>query len=118
MLKIRLTRVGSKNNPHYRLILVPARTKRNTKALEILGFFNPKTKEMKFDNEKIKQWREKGAQLSETVQRLLGEKPKRDYSKNKRVLEKQAKLAEKKEVAPAKTEAEKATEEPKETPKN
>jgi len=59
MLKIRLTRVGSKNNPHYRLILVPARTKRNTKALEILGFFNPKTKEMKFDNEKIKQWREK-----------------------------------------------------------
>ena len=118
MLKIRLTRVGSKNNPHYRLILVPARTKRNTKALEILGFYNPKTKEMKFDKEKIKQWREKGAQLSETVQRLLGEKPKRDYSQNKRVLEKQAKLTQKKEEASPKKDAEKTPEASTETSKN
>lgn len=117
MLKIRLTRVGSKNNPHYRLIVVPARTKRNTKALEILGFFNPKTKEMKFNKEKINEWRKKGAQLSETVERLLGEKPKRDYSKNKKVLEKQAKLAENKKESPKK-DTEKTPEAPKEVSKN
>lgn len=106
MVKIRLTRVGSKKNPHYRLVAVPAREKRESKFLEILGFYDPHTKEISFDKERIKYWREHGAQLSETVTRLLGEKEKHDYSKNKRVLENIAKEKTKKEKsAPAEVSA-------------
>jgi small subunit ribosomal protein S16 len=90
MVKIRLTRVGSKKNPHYRLIVVPARTKRNTKALEIIGSYDPKNKKFDYKKDRITYWRSKGAQLTDTVERLLGEKPKRDYTKFKRVIEKKA----------------------------
>lgn len=106
MVKIRLTKVGSKKNAHYRLIAVPARTKRETKALEILGFYNPTTKEVNFKKDRIDYWRSKGAQPTDTVLRLLGEKVERDYSKDKRVLEKKAREA-KEEKAKKETEAEK-----------
>jgi len=122
MVKIRLMRVGSKNNPHYRLIAVPARTKRDTKALEILGHYNPKTKEVVFKKDRIAYWRDKGAQLTDTVERLMGEKPKRDYSKNKRVLLKQqadqkSKEAKKQETKKEKPPVEEKKEEKKPEPK-
>ncbi len=106
MLKIRLTRIGSNKNPHYRVVVVPARSKRNTKAIEILGFYDPKTKEKKLDSERITYWRSKGAQLSDIMTQLMGEKVKKDYSKNKRVVEKRQKEedAKSKEVKEAKTE--------------
>lgn len=98
MVKIRLTRVGSRSNPHYRLIAISVRSKRDTKALEVLGYYNPKTKEVRLEKDRIIEWRRKGAQLTETVARLLKEKPKRDYSKNKKIQEKG------KEETPTKTE--------------
>jgi len=94
MVKLRLMRTGSKKNPHYRLIAVPSRTKRETKALESLGYYNPKTKEVKFNKERIAYWREKGAQPTETVLRLLNEK--KDYSKSKKAPKKKKKTIEEK----------------------
>lgn len=99
MVKIRLTRIGAKKDPHYRLIAIPVRSKRDTKALEIFGYYNPKSKEFKYDKDKLDYWRKNGAQITETVIRLLGEKPQKDYSKNKRILEKKkAKETETKDI--------------------
>ena len=47
MLKIRLKRLGAKKAPTYRVIVINSTTKREGKPIEELGYYNPKTKEMK-----------------------------------------------------------------------
>ena len=72
MLKIRLQRIGRKNDPAFRAVLTDS--KNSTKSgrfLEILGTYNPKAGEAKFDGEKIKYWVSKGAQLSDTIHNFL-----------------------------------------------
>src|SRR5574343_546004 len=72
MLKIRLQRIGRKNDPAFRAVLTDS--KNSTKSgrfLEIVGTYNPKAGEAKFDSEKIKYWISKGAQLSETMHNFL-----------------------------------------------
>jgi small subunit ribosomal protein S16 len=71
MLKIRLQRIGKKNDPSYRIALVEHTTSPHGKFIELLGSYNPKLKEKKFDKERIEYWLAKGAQASPTVHNLL-----------------------------------------------
>lgn len=71
MVKIRLKRLGAKRNPIYRIIVIDSREKREGSAIEELGFYNPRKKELKFDRAKAQEWVKKGAQPSETVAYLI-----------------------------------------------
>jgi small subunit ribosomal protein S16 len=72
-VKMRLTRVGSKKNPIYRVVVADSRSPRDGKFIEIVGRYNPQTEPstIEFNEEKVKEWLGKGAQPSGTVQRLL-----------------------------------------------
>ena len=71
MLKIRLKRLGAKKAPSYRVIVINSTTKREGKPIEELGYYNPKTKEMKLNKEHAEAWVSKGAQPTETVKYLI-----------------------------------------------
>lgn len=72
MLKIRLQRVGKKNDPYFRLVVTPHTHKAQTgKATEILGSFNVQKGEHKVEVERIKYWLSVGAQVSPTVKNFL-----------------------------------------------
>ena len=70
---LRLTRVGSKKNPIFRVVAADKRSPRDGKFIEIVGRYNPQTdpSTIEFDEEKIKDWISKGAQPSSTVKRLM-----------------------------------------------
>jgi small subunit ribosomal protein S16 len=72
-VKLRLTRVGSKKNPIYRIVAADSRSPRDGKFLEIVGRYNPQTdpSTIELDEEKVKAWLDKGAQPTESVARLL-----------------------------------------------
>jgi small subunit ribosomal protein S16 len=74
MLTIRLSRIGKKNKPMYRLIISEKARDPYGRALEILGSYNPYTKELQAKGERIKYWLSKGSQMSPTVNNLLIEK--------------------------------------------
>jgi small subunit ribosomal protein S16 len=72
MLSIRFIRTGKKNQPFFILIHTDKRNApRGGRAIEALGFLNPKTKEKILKAERIKYWLEHGAQASDTVHNLL-----------------------------------------------
>lgn len=71
MLKIRLTRVGKKNAPTYRIVVCETRSKRDGNYVDLLGHYNPYLKQMVIDQEKLQDWQTKGAQISEGLQKLL-----------------------------------------------
>jgi small subunit ribosomal protein S16 len=72
-VKLRLTRVGSKKNPIYRVVVADSRSPRDGKFLEIVGRYNPQTdpSTIELDEAKIKNWLAKGAQPTASVERLL-----------------------------------------------
>jgi small subunit ribosomal protein S16 len=72
-VRMRLTRVGSKKNPIYRVVVADSRSPRDGRFIEIVGRYNPQTdpSTIEFDEEKVKEWLDKGAQPSGTVSRLL-----------------------------------------------
>jgi small subunit ribosomal protein S16 len=72
MLKIRLQRIGRKNDPSFRAVLTDS--KNSTKSgrfLEILGTYNPKAGEKILDADRIKYWMSQGAQCSDTMHNFL-----------------------------------------------
>lgn len=71
MLKLRLTRTGRKKQPMYRLVVIEHSTRRDGRPVELLGYYNPSTKESKFKVEKIQNWLSNGAQPTQTVNALL-----------------------------------------------
>lgn len=71
MLSIRFSKVGKRNRPEFRLIVVDKHKDPWGKAVEILGSRNPRTKENVFNLDRIKYWLGKGAQPSATVHNLL-----------------------------------------------
>ena len=71
MVKIRLRRMGYKKNPIYRIVVINSSNRREGTPIKELGFYNPKTKEMKLDKATALEWISKGAQTSETVAYLL-----------------------------------------------
>jgi len=115
MLKIRLTRKGKKNSAFYRLVVAEHTSPIKGRFVEVLGFFNPHTKEKNFKADRVKYWIEKGAQCSDTAHNLLVSakiisEPKRAIKMKKKEApaapESEAKPteSEKKEEAPAKEE--------------
>lgn len=74
-VKVRLMRIGSKGRPFYRIVAVDERKKRTGGYLDLLGTYNPLTdpKEVKIDNEKLAEWKKKGAVLSDGFLRIIGE---------------------------------------------
>ena len=111
MLKIRLKRLGAKKAPSYRIIVINSTTKREGRPVQELGFYNPKTKEMKLDKAAAESWISKGAQPTDTVAYLLkncNEDGTLNYKKSDVVkLSKKAKAKAEAEAA-AKAEAEAA----------
>ena len=71
MLKIRLKRLGAKKAPTYRVIVINSTTKREGRPIEELGYYNPKTKDMKLNKEAAEAWISKGAQPTDTVKYLI-----------------------------------------------
>jgi small subunit ribosomal protein S16 len=74
MVKIRLMRMGSKRNPHYRVVVVDARKKRSSDYIEQVGYYDPRdTTEtpVKLDVERAQHWLGVGAQPTDTVVRLF-----------------------------------------------
>jgi small subunit ribosomal protein S16 len=75
-LVIRLARAGTKKRPVYHIVVADARSPRDGRFIERLGFFNPlmpkdKAERIKFDLEKAQAWMKKGAQPSDRVMRFL-----------------------------------------------
>lgn len=72
-VKIRLTRIGKKNQPMYRLVAIDEHKKRDGKAIEILGSYNPFLKKNHIDlkKDRLDYWLSVGAQPSDTVKNLL-----------------------------------------------
>jgi len=71
MLKLRLKRIGRKRFPSYRLVIMENTTRRDGRPIEEVGYYNPITKQSKFEAEKIKKWLNNGAKPTETVFNLL-----------------------------------------------
>ena len=72
MLKIRLQRIGRRNDPAFRVVLTDSKNSaKSGKFLEILGTYNPKTSEKKLKNDRIKYWMSKGAKCSDTMHNFL-----------------------------------------------
>ena len=72
-VKMRLTRIGKKKTPFYRVVIADARAPRDGRFVEEIGYYNPLTEpaEIKIDADKAKQWIKNGAQPTDTVRTLL-----------------------------------------------
>ncbi len=71
MLKLRLKRIGRKGSPAYRLVVMENTTRRDGRPVEEVGYYNPISKESKFEIEKIQKWLSYGAKPTEVVSSLL-----------------------------------------------
>ena len=72
-VKMRLTRLGDKKSPTYRIVVVDSRKARDGEYIDKIGHYNPTTNpaEIVIDNDKAKDWLSKGVQPTETVRALL-----------------------------------------------
>jgi small subunit ribosomal protein S16 len=70
---IRLTRVGARNNPIWRVVAADKRSPRDGRFIEVLGHYNPQTEPstIELDEDKLRGWIQQGAQPSATVKRLM-----------------------------------------------
>ncbi len=75
MVKIRLSRIGSKKRPFYRIVAADVRSPRDGKFLEILGHYDPRKKphELKIDIERVKAWMDNGAKTTNRVSKLISQ---------------------------------------------
>lgn len=73
MLKIKLTRVGRKGQPQYRIVVVEARDKNSGKYIDLLGTYNPLVNpaDFKLDQVKYADWLSKGAKPTETIRTMV-----------------------------------------------
>ena len=77
MLMIRLARFGAKKKPFYRIVVLEKERASNGRNLEVVGHYNPLTNPAKVElnRERIAYWTKNGAQLSDTVARLIKNNP-------------------------------------------
>lgn len=114
MLMMRLQRVGRKNDPSFRIVVVDKRTgPKSNKNIAILGSYNPKLNHVQVDKTAAKEWLSKGVQPSDTVhnilvgQKVLEAKKKNVLPKKSPIVDEEA-LKRAEEEAAAKAAAEKA----------
>jgi small subunit ribosomal protein S16 len=72
-VKVRLTRVGSKKNPIWRVVVADGRSPRDGRSIETIGHYNPQTEPSRIviDRERYQHWIDRGAQPSNTVKKLV-----------------------------------------------
>ena len=72
-VRIRLTRMGAKKKPFYRLVAADSEAPRDGKFLDILGYYDPKTDPaiVKIQEDKVRYWLEKGAVMTESARSIL-----------------------------------------------
>jgi small subunit ribosomal protein S16 len=77
MLMIRLARFGAKKKPFYRVVVIEKERARNGRNLEVVGHYNPLTSPAKVDfkHDRLEYWAKNGAQMSDTVRRLVKNNP-------------------------------------------
>ncbi len=77
-VKLRLTRMGTKKRPFYRIVAINSGTRRDGRPLDYVGHYNPMTNpaQVVVDAEKVKKWLDLGAEASETVKSLIKEAAK------------------------------------------
>lgn len=82
MLSIRMTRVGSKKKPFFRVVVTEGRTALQSDFVENLGTYNPRSKPAKVEinKERVQFWLSKGAKPSDSVRTLLAKHVTRDLS--------------------------------------
>jgi small subunit ribosomal protein S16 len=82
MLSIRMTRVGSKKKPYFRLVVTEGRSALQSSFVENLGTYNPRTKpaQVAINKDRVKYWLGKGAKPSDSVRTLLATHVTRDLS--------------------------------------
>ena len=73
MLRLRLTRVGGKKNPIWRIVVADQRSPRDGRNLETIGRYNPQTdpSTIVIDQERVRHWLDRGAQPTPSVRKLL-----------------------------------------------
>ena len=76
MLSIRLTRMGAKKKPFYRIVVTEKRSKRDGRFVESVGYYDPcrNPADVKIDRERVNYWIERGAQPSGPVRSLINRK--------------------------------------------
>jgi small subunit ribosomal protein S16 len=74
MTVIRLTRMGRKKRPFYRVVVTDSRKRRDGGWIESIGYYNPlkETREVKIDEERLNYWLSVGAQMSDRVKKITG----------------------------------------------
>ena len=72
-MKIRLTRMGSKKKPFYRIVAQNSETRRDGRALDFLGYYNPmkEPNELKIDTVTVREWMAKGAKPTDTLNAII-----------------------------------------------
>ena len=77
MLMIRLARFGAKKKPFYRVVVIEKERARNGRNLEVVGHYNPLSHpaQVLLRHERLDYWTQRGAQLSDTVKRLVKDHP-------------------------------------------
>ena len=82
MLAIRLTRVGAKKKPYYRVVVTEARTPRESSVVESVGAYYPRTRpaRVEINKERLQYWIGKGARPSDSVRTLLQKHVTRDLT--------------------------------------
>jgi len=72
-VRLRLTRVGGRKNPVWRVVVADQRSKRDGRVIETVGHYNAQTQPstIVLDEERVRSWLARGAQPSETVSKLL-----------------------------------------------
>lgn len=71
MLKIRLKRIGRKNRPFYKIVLMESLSKRNGKSIAEIGYYDPVSKKLNFENTILHQYINSGAYPTNTVRHLI-----------------------------------------------
>ena len=82
MLSIRLTRMGAKKKPFYRIVVAEKRSKRDGRFVESVGYYDPcrNPADIKINRERLTYWIERGAQPTETVRSLIKRSPEQSSS--------------------------------------
>ena len=72
-VRLRLTRIGGKKDPVWRVVVADQRSKRDGRILEIVGQYNAQTNPstIKVDEERVREWLSRGAQPTSTVKKIL-----------------------------------------------
>lgn len=76
-VKVRMTRVGNRNNPFYRIVVADGRAPRDGKFIELVGTYDPRPEKevVSLERDRIQHWIERGAQPSRTVSELMKRHP-------------------------------------------